>query len=443
MKKALYLLTFTSFFALIIFTAISVNKKLITNEKAISEHFLELNTEEFLSQAEEEYDETYEKNTDLRQLQNTQNLITMLKALNVSALDIESIGKILDIDKLVVEKKSYVKMLYQDDINDEEFSADILPPYIEDDQFVRDIKYLSFPIKDHRYILTKKEGIFSLQKNKIQITHKPVYAKGKIEGSLYDAFITQNIPHEAFQTFVNIYSFDIDFQRDIREGDTFEIVYDTLVNDENAIEGLGRVLYVKLSMKKTKKDLEYFILRRTSDVKSYYDRKGKAASKTFMKTPVNGARISSKYGYRKHPILGYSKLHTGTDFAAPSGTAIYAAADGVITFMGWNGGPRTGYGRYTIIRHNNTYSTAYAHQSRFNTKLRQGSRVKQGHVIGYVGSTGYSTGAHLHYEVIKNGKKINPATITSFSRDIVSGRDKPTLLANIRMIDELIKNQGR
>ncbi|MDA0617417.1 MAG: M23 family metallopeptidase, partial [Proteobacteria bacterium] len=148
------------------------------------------------------------------------------------------------------------------------------------------------------------------------------------------------------------------------------------------------------------------------------------------------------YGYRRHPILGYSKLHTGTDFAAPSGTAIYAAADGVITFMGWNGGQRTGYGRYTIIRHNNTYSTAYAHQSRFNTSLRKGSRVKQGQVIGYVGSTGYSTGAHLHYEVIKNGQKINPATVTSLSKAVLGGSDKVTLFANISFIDEIINKQN-
>lgn len=439
MKKAFYLGTFVAFTLLFFYTLNQISTKIISNEESVHEHFFSLHPEEFITQSDEP-DYKYEENTDARQINNTQSVRILLQALNVSSKDIQEVSKLLDIDKVIVQQKSFVRMLYQDDV-DTYPDDNIMPPYIHKDDFVRDIKYFSFPVKDLRFILTKQDGKMTLKKHKITTERKAVYAQGVIDGSLYDAFITQNIPHEVFQTFVNIYSFDVDFQRDIRQNDAFEIVYDTIVNDEGFQEGLGRVLYVKLDMKTKKNALEYFILRRTGN-KEYYDRQGRAVSKTFMKTPVNGARISSKYGYRRHPILGYSKLHTGTDFAAPSGTAIYAAADGVITFMGWNGGQRTGYGRYTIIRHNNTYSTAYAHQSRFNTKLRKGSRVKQGQVIGYVGSTGYSTGPHLHYEVIKNGEKINPATVTSLAKAVLSGSEKATLFANIQFIDEIVKTHS-
>jgi len=438
MKRNLYLLTFLIFCGLSVFTTIKINEKLVHNEEAIIENFLNTNAEEILATQEEEFDESYEKETDARRISATQTVKAMLQALDVSADDITQIGLLTNIEKLKVEKGSFIKMHYQDDIDEIPEDISIHPFYPKMSDRVRNIKYLSFPIGDTRYIFKKPEDKITLQKNKIVITSKPVFVSGKINGSLYDSFIDSNVPAGIFQTFVNIYSYDIDFQRDLRAGDTFGIVYDAKVNDEGAIEGIGKVLYTKLGLKKSKKDFEYFALKRDGTSRAYYDRKGKAALKAFMRTPVNGARISSKFGLRRHPILGYTRLHTGTDFAAPAGTAIYAAADGIITFIDWNGGPHRGYGRYTVIKHNNTYSTAYAHQSRFAPKLQKGSRVRQGQIIGYVGSTGYSTGAHLHYEVIKNGEKINPSGITSFASNEVSPQERPMLLANIRLVDELI-----
>ncbi len=439
MKRNLYLLAFLIFCGFSVLTAIKVNEKLIHNEDAIMQNFLNTNAEEILANQPEEFDEDYEKETDARRISSTQTVKSMLQALDVSADDIAQIGQLISVDKLKVEKGSYIKMHYRDDIDEIPEDVSIHPFYPKASDRVRNIQYLSFPIEHTRYIFKKPEDKITLQRNKIVITNKPVFVSGKVNGSLYDSFMDNNVPSGIFQTFVNIYSYDIDFQRDLRAGDTFGIVYDAKVNDEGAIEGIGKVLYTKLGLKKSKKDFEYFAAKRDSSSRAYYDRKGRAALKAFMRTPVNGARISSKFGLRRHPILGYSKLHTGTDFAAPSGTAIYAAADGIITFIDWNGGPRRGYGRYTVIKHNNTYSTAYAHQLRFAPKLQKGSKVRQGQVIGYVGSTGYSTGAHLHYEVIKNGEKINPSGITSFASNEVSPQDRPSLMSTIRLVDDLVK----
>ncbi len=437
MKKKLYLLTFLTFCCFSVFTAIKVSQKLIQNEDAIVKNFLEMNAETILSEQVEEFDESYEKETDTRRISATQSIKLMLQALDVSDDDMEQIAQLMDVEKSTVQKGSFIKMHYQHDINEIPDDTSIHPFYPKASDRVRNIKYLSFPIGEARYIFTKREDKIVFQKNKIVITSKPVYVSGKINGSLYDAFQDANVPSGILQTFLNIYRYDIDFERDIRNGDTFGIVYDAKINDEGATEGIGKLLYTRLSLKK-KKDVEYFALKRNGDSRVYYDRKGKAALKAFMRTPVNGARMSSKYGMRRHPILGYSRLHTGTDFAAASGTAIFAAADGIITFMDWNGGPNRGYGRYTVVKHNDTYSTAYAHQSRFAPKIQKGSRVRQGQIIGYVGSTGYSTGPHLHYEVIKNGEKINPEKITSFTNNGVLPQEKSMLTANIRMVDEFI-----
>lgn len=443
MKTKLYFLTFLVFVGFSIFTSIKVNEKLISNEEAIIKNFTEINPDDILANQEPEIDESYEKETDNRRISATQNVKSILQALDVSEDDVGQISKLINIEKLVVQKGAFMKMHYQDDIDEIPDDVTIHPFYPKESQRVKNIKYFSFPVGETRYIFTKNNDKITLQKNKIVITNKPVYISGKIHGSLYDAFLDNNVPSGILQTFLNIYRYDIDFERDLRSGDTFAIVYDAKVNDEGATEGIGKVIYTRLSPKKSKKDFEYFASKRTGDSRAYYDRKGRAALKSFMKTPVHGARMSSKYGMRRHPILGYSRLHTGTDFAAPHGAAILAAADGVITFIDWNGGPHRGYGKYTIIRHNNTYSTAYAHQSRFAPKLQKGSKVRQGQVIGFVGSTGYSTGPHLHYEVIKNGEKINPEKITSFTSNEISSADRPSLMANIRMIDEFIASQKR
>ena len=203
---------------------------------------------------------------------------------------------------------------------------------------------------------------------------------------------------------IRIYSFDVDFQRDIYEGDTFEIQFIREKNEKNEIVAIKDPEYLMLSSRGT--PLPYYLFS-NEEFSEYFDEKGKGMTKSLMKTPINGARLSSSYGMRKHPISGYNKMHKGVDFAAPTGTPIFAAGNGIVEYAGRNGG----YGKYIRIRHDSTYKTAYAHLNSYKKGIGSGVRVKQGDIIGYVGSTGKSTGPHLHYEIIVNGKQINPATL--------------------------------
>lgn len=226
-----------------------------------------------------------------------------------------------------------------------------------------------------------------------------VKAEKNIYGSLFQSAKAAGIPDKITAQLVKALSHDVDFQRDIKRGDKLVVLYEATANYKGNIVKSHRPHYVKLDL--GKKDVEIFI---TADNKFYY-KDGSSAKKSLLKTPIDGARITSGFGMRTHPILGYSKMHKGTDFGAGTGTPIYAAGDGTITELGKKGA----YGNYVRIKHNGTYSTAYAHASRFAKGLKNGSKVKQGQVIAYVGSTGRSTGPHLHYEVIKNGAQVNPS----------------------------------
>ncbi len=204
--------------------------------------------------------------------------------------------------------------------------------------------------------------------------------------------------------FARIYGFEIDFQRDIREDDWFEIYYEKFVDDRGIVRDTGKIIYA--SMFVNNKEINLYNFKIENEF-GYYDVNGKSVVKTLMKTPINGARLSSSYGMRKHPILGFNKMHTGTDFAAPEGTPIMASGSGTITRAKWCGGG----GNCIKIKHNSTYETVYAHMKNFAKGMRVGKKVRQGQIIGYVGSTGMSTGPHLHYEVIVNGKKTNSQTL--------------------------------
>ena len=203
---------------------------------------------------------------------------------------------------------------------------------------------------------------------------------------------------------IRIYSFEVDFQRDIHEGDYFEALFTRRKNDQGKTVQIDDPEYLVLSSRGT--PLTYYLYS-NDEFSEYFDENGKGMTKSLMKTPINGARLSSSYGMRKHPISGYNKMHKGVDFAAPTGTPIFAAGNGVVEFVGRNGG----YGNYIRIRHDSTYKTAYAHLNGFKKGVYEGVRVKQGDIIGFVGSTGKSTGPHLHYEIIVNGKQVNPATL--------------------------------
>ena len=231
-----------------------------------------------------------------------------------------------------------------------------------------------------------------------------VYNESIILESLYKSASNEKVPPNIIIEFARIYGFQVDFQRDIRKKDGFQIMYEIFLDDKKKIIETGNILYANLKLSGEDNSLYYFKSKKNT---GHYDKNGKSVKKALMKTPINGARLSSPFGMRKHPIDGFNKMHKGTDFAAPMGTPIMASGDGIIKKAGWCGGG----GNCVVIKHNSTYKTVYAHMSKFAKGIRNGVRVKQGQIIGYVGSTGKSTGPHLHYEVIVNGKKINSQTL--------------------------------
>ena len=230
--------------------------------------------------------------------------------------------------------------------------------------------------------------------------------KGEINSSLYISALKVGVPENTILEMISLLGFSVDFQREIRKGDSFEIIFTKKIDVlKNIIIHTKPITFVSLNLSGTK--LNFFNYKDKYGFPQYYDENGKSTKRTIMKTPINGARLSSGFGKRKHPILGYTKMHRGLDFAAPLGTPIFAAGDGIVEKAGWNGT----YGRYIRIRHTRTYKTAYAHLSGFNKNIRIGKRVSQGKTIGYVGNSGRSTGPHLHYEVLRDNKQVNPMNI--------------------------------
>jgi murein DD-endopeptidase MepM/ murein hydrolase activator NlpD len=227
-------------------------------------------------------------------------------------------------------------------------------------------------------------------------------AVGTINDSLFLAAQRANLPTAVLLQLVQLYSFDVDFQRDIQQGDRFEVLFESKYTDDGELARYGDILFARLTLSGTQVPLYRFVMA-NGDI-DYFNEKGESVRKALMKTPVDGARLSSRYGRRKHPILGYTKMHRGVDFAARRGTPVMAAGDGKVEYAGRKGG----YGKYVRIRHNSDYKTAYAHLHRYGRGIRGGKRVRQGQIIGYVGSTGRSTGPHLHYEILRNGRQINP-----------------------------------
>ena len=251
----------------------------------------------------------------------------------------------------------------------------------------------------------------------IKLNKKIIYAENLIIQSLYKSATDKKIPANSIIEFAGIYGFQVDFQRDIRKNDKFQIMYEIFLNEKNEIVETGEILFANLKLSGQDNNLYYFDKKGSE---GHYDKNGRSVKKALMKTPINGARLSSPFGMRKHPIDGYNKMHKGTDFAAPMGTPIMASGDGIIKKAGWCGGG----GNCVKIKHNSTYQTVYAHMSKFARGIKPGVRVKQGQTIGYVGSTGKSTGPHLHYEVIVNGKKVNSQKLKLPSGKILKGDER-------------------
>tara|TARA_B100000963_G_scaffold358632_1_gene383739 strand:+ start:131 stop:1423 length:1293 start_codon:yes stop_codon:yes gene_type:complete len=263
----------------------------------------------------------------------------------------------------------------------------------------------------------KEKSDFNQEIILTKLNKEIVYNENIILNSLYKSASKKRVPINTIIEFARIYGFEVDFQRDIRKRDSFQIMYEVFKDDNKKIIETGEILFANLKLSGKDKPLYFF---ESKNSKGHFDKSGKSSQKALMKTPINGARLSSPFGMRKHPIDGFNKMHRGTDFAAPLGTPIMASGNGIIKKAGWCGGG----GNCVVIKHNSTYQTVYAHMSKFANGIRSGVRVKQGQTIGFVGSTGKSTGPHLHYEVIVNGKKINSQTLKLPSGKILKGNER-------------------
>ena len=282
-------------------------------------------------------------------------------------------------------------------------------------------------VKDFTFQISNTEKIYLTRNDRTdefnqkilvtKLSKKILYRENSITDSLYRSAVKENVPANIIIEFARIYGFQVDFQRDIRKNDNFQIMFEVFMDDNKKIIESGEILYANLNLSGENNALYYFDAKGSE---GHYDKNGKSVKKALMKTPINGARLSSPFGMRKHPIDGFNKMHKGTDFAAPMGTPIMASGDGVVKKAGWCGGG----GNCVVIKHNSTYTTIYAHMSKFAAGIKSGKRVKQGQTIGFVGSTGKSTGPHLHYEVVVNGKKVNSQKLKLPSGKILKGEER-------------------
>ncbi len=352
--------------------------------------------------------------------------------------------KYLNIEHVVVQNESLNSILKKYEINEKELK--LITNELKSNTLIIDqkiyftinkknngISKFIFPVSKTKKILLVRD----LETNKFisteivtNLNKRLVYKEGKITQSLYRSAIKRKIPANIIVEFARIYGFQVDFQRDIRRNDTYQIIYEVFEDDNKNIFNSGNIIFADLNLT-GQSNAFYFFNDNGED--GHYDINGKSVKKALMKTPINGARLSSKFGMRKHPIDGYNKMHRGTDFAAPMGTPIMASGDGVVIKASWCGGG----GNCVKIKHNSSYSTVYAHLSKFGANIKKGRRVKQGQTIGYVGSTGKSTGPHLHYEVIFNGKRINSQTLKLPSGKILKNKSRKNFEVSKLKIDVL------
>jgi len=347
----------------------------------------------------------------------------------------ETFDKILEnysIDKLEIKKikKSLQKKININRLNTKQIIQFNL------DKSNNKIKEFIFQISNTQKISLKRNienDSFNEEILSIKLNKKTIYKENVILQSLYKAASDENIPANIIIQFAGIYGFQVDFQRDIRKKDSYQILYEIFLNEKDEFVETGEILFANLKLSGQDNSLYYFD---KDGSEGHYDKNGKSVKKALMKTPINGARLSSPFGMRKHPIDGFNKMHRGTDFAAPMGTPIMASGDGIVKKAGWCGGG----GNCVKIKHNTTYQTVYAHMSKFARGIKPGVRVKQGQTIGYVGSTGKSTGPHLHYEVIVNGKKVNSQKLKLPSGKVLKG-DERKLFETKKIIIEVLKSE--
>ena len=347
------------------------------------------------------------------------NLEPKYKKINHKIKSGETFDKILNYysiskEEIIIVKKNLNKKVNLNKLNTKQGIQITL------DQTNNKIKEITFQISNTEKIYLKRnteEDRFTQKILSIKLNKQVIYKENIILQSLYKAATDVNIPANSIIEFARIYGFQVDFQRDIQKQDKFQIMYEVFLDENKKIIETGEILFANLRLSGENNSLYYFDKEGSE---GHYDKNGKSVQKALMKTPINGARLSSSFGMRKHPIDGSNKMHRGTDFAAPKGTPIMASGSGIIRKAGWCGGG----GNCIKIKHNSTYETIYAHLSKFARGIKNGIRVKQGQTIGYVGSTGKSTGPHLHYEVIVNGKKVNSQKLKLPSGKILKGKER-------------------
>ena len=348
------------------------------------------------------------------------DLIPRYKTIDNRISSGETIDKILDTYSIQSEEILEIKKNLNLDYNLNNLKTNLDINFTIDQSNNKKITSFLFPVSRTEKILLSRNletNLFEKKKIITNLNKKIIFREGKIIQSLYKTAIDLNVQPNIIIEFARIYGFQVDFQRDIRKNDNFQIMYEVFEDDNGKVFETGNIIFADLRLSGVNNAL-YFFNKKGS--KGHYDKNGKSVEKALMKTPINGARLSSAFGMRKHPIDGYNKMHRGTDFAAPMGTPIMASGSGVITRAKWCGGG----GNCIKIKHNSTYQTVYAHMKNFARGIKEGLRVKQGQIIGYVGSTGKSTGPHLHYEVIENGKKINSQKLKLPSGKILKNKER-------------------
>ena len=331
------------------------------------------------------------------------NLTPRYKATKHKILINETFDKILNKYLIPSQEIIKIKKILIRDYNLNNLKTNLDIEFVIDVSNNKKITSFIFPVSRSKKIQLTRDLETDLFKKKTIITNlkrKIIFKEGKILQSLYRTAVDLNVQPNIIIEFARIYGFQVDFQRDIRKNDNFQIMYEVFEDDNGKVFETGNIIFADLRLSGVKNSFYYFDKKGSE---GHYDESGKSVKKALMKTPINGARLSSSFGMRKHPIDGYNKMHQGTDFAAPMGTPIMASGDGVIIRARWCGGG----GNCVKIKHNSSYKTIYAHMQSFGRGIREGVRVKQSQIIGYVGSTGNSTGPHLHYEVIENNIKIN------------------------------------
>ena len=348
------------------------------------------------------------------------NLVPRYKNIEHKISSGETFDKILNNYSIPNEEINQIKKKLNSDYNINNLQPNLEIKITIDQSNNKKITSFLFPVSRTEKIQLTRNLDNNLFEKKTIITNlnkKIVFKEGKITQSLYKTAIDLKVQPNVIIEFARIYGFQVDFQRDIRKNDNFQIMYEVFEDDDGKIFETGNIIFADLKLSGKNNALYYFEKKGSE---GHYDENGKSVEKALMKTPINGARLSSAFGMRKHPIDGFNKMHRGTDFAAPMGTPIMASGSGLITRARWCGGG----GNCIKIKHNSTYETIYAHMKNFARGIKEGIRVKQGQIIGYVGSTGKSTGPHLHYEVVVNGKKVNSQKLKLPSGKTLKGKER-------------------